>query len=66
VGPHRPGRKARGPFHSHSDINNEVKYLPQTTNDSRRRCLFVVIDRAERRVFQIEAGKSAHATRAFP
>ena len=43
-----------------------MKYLPQTADDSRRRYLFVAIDRATRWVFvQIHPNKTAATARRF-
>ena len=32
-------------------LNSDIKYVPQMTDEDRRRCLFVAINRATRRVF---------------
>lgn len=43
-----------------------VKYLPQMTDEDRRRYLFVAIDRATRWVFiQLESSRTARAARSF-
>ncbi|AOX99263.1 IS481 family transposase [Jeongeupia sp. USM3] len=47
-------------------IHVDVKYLPQMADETRRRYLFVAIDRATRWVFvQVKPNKTAAAARAF-
>ncbi len=59
--PHKPF-KAYEPGYVHVD----VKYLPQMADESRRRYLFVAIDRATRWVFvAIKPNKTAKAATAF-
>lgn len=56
------------PFRSYAPgfIHIDIKYLPQMADESRRRYLFVAIDRATRWVFvQIRPSKSAASARAF-
>ncbi|MCW5237957.1 IS481 family transposase [Verminephrobacter eiseniae] len=47
-------------------VHMDVKYLPQMRDESRRRYLFVAIDRATRWVFvQLKANKTAASAQAF-
>jgi transposase-like protein len=47
-------------------LHMDVKYLPQMSDESRRRYLFVAIDRATRWVFvAVKANKSAASARSF-
>lgn len=47
-------------------VHMDVKYLPQMQDESRRRYLFVAIDRATRWVFvQLKANKTAASAQAF-
>lgn len=57
-----PPFKAYEPGYLHGD----VKYLPQLADETRRRYLFVAIDRATRWVFiQIKANKTAASAQSF-
>ena len=59
--PHKPF-KSYEPGYLHMD----VKYLPQMTDETKRRYLFVAIDRATRWVFvQIKPNKTAASARSF-
>lgn len=60
--------RAHKPFKAYAPgfLHVDVKYLPQMADETRRRYLFVAIDRATRWVFiQIKANKTAAAARSF-
>ncbi len=61
-------KPAHKPFKAYEpgDIHIDVKYLPQMADEEKRRYLFVVIDRATRRVFvRIHPAKTAANARRF-
>lgn len=65
--PQRP-QEAHKAFKSYKPgfVHVDVKYLPQMPGESKRRYLFVTIDRATRWVFvQIKTSKTASNTRVF-
>ncbi|RXZ45045.1 IS481 family transposase [Crenobacter cavernae] len=63
-----PAKRPSKPFKAYDPgyFHIDVKYLPQMSDETSRRYLFVVIDRATRWVFvQIKSNKTASAARAF-
>jgi transposase InsO family protein len=59
---------AHKPFKAYEPgfVHMDVKYLPQMSNETQRRYLFVAIDRASRWVYlAIKADKSARSARSF-
>ena len=64
----QPARAPHRPFKTYVPgfIHVDVKYLPQMADESRRRYLFVAIDRATRWVYiDIKADKTARSAAAF-
>jgi transposase InsO family protein len=66
--PEGPPKSARKPFKDYVPgfVHIDIKYLPQMPDESRRRYLFVAIDRATRWVYlELRSSKSASSAQGF-